>query len=87
MRLGDHPELLAAIMDAIEAQSWAMGFAVWASDAPAGYRVTLSMGDKFLVHQRSVIVPVTTEKARHVGHAVRAIIDEMRLDLEPLGET
>ncbi len=82
MKLGDHPDLYQAIVEALGGLSWASGVAVWASDAPAGYRVTVSTGDRFLVHQRTIVIPLSRAKARNLAHTVKGLIDEMRLDLE-----
>ncbi len=82
MRLGDHPELFAAVLEALAGLGWASGVSVWASDAPPGYRVTVSTGDRFLTHQRTIVIPLSAAKLRHVAHAVKAQIDEMKLDLD-----
>ncbi len=81
MKLGDHPELYAAITKALGGLSWAFGACVWASDAPRGYKLTVSTGDRFLVHSRTIVVPVSMEKDRNLDHRVWSLVEEMRLEL------
>ncbi len=82
MTLGDHPDLYTAIVKALGTISWAFGACVWASDAPKGYKVTVSTGDRFLVHSRTIVIPVSMEKDRNLEHRVQGLVDEMKLELD-----
>ncbi len=82
MRLGDHPELFAAIMQALADLSWASSVTVGGSDNPRGYRVTVTTGDRFLTHSRTIIVALNVASCPDIIHTVRCQIDDIHRDLD-----